>query len=1507
MSNSIDERVVNMKFNNSQFESGISTSLNSIDKLKKGMNFDSATKSLSSLNDAGKKFSLAGIADGVATISSKFTALGIMGVTALQNITNAAISTGEQIIKSLTIDPVQLGLSEYELKINSIQTIMASTGETLSTVNSYLAELTEYANKTIYSLSDMTSNISKFTNAGVGLEDAVAAIEGVSNEAAISGANATEASRAMYNFAQALSAGYVKLIDWKSIENANMATIGFKNQLIATAVEMGTLTETADGYYKTLSGTVMGATKNFNDSLQDQWMTSDVLISTLKDYADETTDIGKSAIAAATEVKTFSQLLDVLKESAQAGWSDTFELIIGNFDEAKALMTELNDGIGSIINSATEARNEMLQVWKDKGGRDDLLQGFRNLAEALKSVVTPVKEAFREIFPAMTGEKLADITAKFKDFTAKLKIGDETASKIKAVFKGFFSVLSIGKQAVVALAKGIKTLITYLSPLYKWILNTAASFGTWVSKVNDSVKKGDVFGKVFEKLRDIMIDVADKIKAAFDKIVSGFESFTGIDLSSLDSFVSSVKEKFHPIEKIGEVLNKVFTFIGNLFKKLGPIFSKVGSTIGSAVKNMNFTSLLQLFTTGTFATAIVGITKLISSFKKITDNAGGVLSSIKSILDGVRGCLEAYQNNIKASVILKIAAAIGILAVALLAISMIDADKMNSAIAAMTVLFGELFGSMSIFEKVAGNNSFKNIKKVTKAMILLGAAILILSLAAKTLAELDWNGVAKGLLGVSVLIAELIVTSKLLSKESAGMIKSGASLLIFAVAIRVLTSSVIALSKIDTDALINGMLALLGVLGMLSMFMIASKASGLTAADAVGLVGVAMAVRIMAGAIKTLADLDINAIGRGLVAIGTILTEIAIFTQLTGSGKGLISTATAMIGIAVAMVIFAMAVKKFGSMDPETLAKGLIGLSVALLAVTLAVNFMPKNMAAIGLGMVGMSIGLLLIAAALKIMGSMSWESIAKGLTTLAVSLAILVVAVNLMNGAIVGAAAMLIISAALIGMAVALKILGSMSLASIGKALLALAGVLIIFGAAALVLAPILPAMAALAAILILLDVGLAGLGAASIVLAMGLSALASSGMKGVLVLLALGAACIPLGVVSPLMVVAAIGLLALAGAVAALGAAAMVLGAGMAVIAAVGDTGLAALTALAATAVSISQFAVQLLAAGAGLLLFGAGALVAGAGALVAGVGILVLAAGLKKLSTVSTSNFDGIVGLSNDFLKASGILLLAAPGLLAGGAALVVFGDGAKSTGEGLASIQNGITEVVNSVKSTPATIEEATSAITDGITSLTSNVKNSLSDLSNQIIVDVSDMVSSSVDEINSYWSSYEKSGEYLVGGFSSGIRAMSYTAAQAAAGVAASALKAANRELQISSPSKVFEKTGMYADLGLAKGLDKYSQIAVSAAQSVGQSTITPVMDMANNVLSGTNTLGTGIQKIAEKATGITQTVETNKTVTMKHTFDTLHVEGVNDKKEFVAAADYSVEELTSLIRRQSRV
>lgn len=391
MSDEIDRRVVEMQFRNEDFERNADKTISTLDKLKTALHLE-------------------GAASGVEAVAAKFSALQVVGVTALANITNSAVDAGKKIVNALAIEPITSGFSEYELKMNSVRTIMSSTGESIETVNKYLDELNEYSDKTIYSFSDMTQNIGKFTNAGVKLEDAVMAIKGISNEAAVSGANANEASRAMYNFAQALSSGAVKLIDWKSIENANMATVEFKQQLVDTALEMGTIIKVGDKYKSTTTdanGRVSEAfttTSMFNESLSAQWMTTDVLVKTLKRYADETTEIGKKAYEAAGEVTTFSKMCDTLKETAQSGWAKTWEIVFGDLETAKKIFTPLTNTIGGLLDKMSDFRNNLLEGALSKSplmtlaDKLDSLKGEESTVEGVTKSLAEMQDVVNRVW-----------------------------------------------------------------------------------------------------------------------------------------------------------------------------------------------------------------------------------------------------------------------------------------------------------------------------------------------------------------------------------------------------------------------------------------------------------------------------------------------------------------------------------------------------------------------------------------------------------------------------------------------------------------------------------------------------------------------------------------------------------------------------------------------------------------------------------------------------------------------------------------------------------------------------------------------------------------------------------------------------------------------------------------------------------------------------------------------------------------------------------------------------
>ena len=694
MSTTIDQKVVEMRFNNQQFERNAQTSLNTLEKLKRSLNLKDASKGLESLNSAAKNNNIGVLGQAAEQVGVKFSAMQVIGTTALVNLTNSAMMAGKRIVKALTIDPVKTGFQEYELKMGSVQTIMASTGESLETVNQYLSELNKYSDQTIYSFSDMTSNIGKFTNAGVKLEDAVAAIKGVSNEAAISGANANEASRAMYNFAQALSAGYVKLIDWKSIENANMATVDFKNQLIETAVSMGTVTKGADGMYKTLKGNVFSATKNFNEVLTDQWMTSEVLITTLKKYADETTDIGKKATQAATEVKTFSMMCDTLKEAAQSGWAETWEIIFGDFNKGKELWTNMSNSIGAVIDKMSKVRNTFLKgvFWEPWQLAAEYIEDAGLSAEDFKKKlmdtagVTYKAKTYQEDFnkSLKKGKITKDVVIKtLKKYTKTSKKSSENTEDMTAKLKKFQKICDEvwkgtygnGQKRVEALTKTgykyneVQELVNKtqrgrkltLDDLSESQLKSIGYTDEEINKIKELSKEAETSGTSFNKLienlsrpsgRELVLETVNKILSEFKKLIEpakeAWEEVFGKGQKSegLYDAIKKLKELADNFEITEEQADDFKRILKGAFSGIEITWNITSMSIIAGLKIFN--AVLGLFGTNIMDVATY-VADLITQFNEwaqkntiwwgYIDNTAKI---IKALLDGISGCIKAF-------------------------------------------------------------------------------------------------------------------------------------------------------------------------------------------------------------------------------------------------------------------------------------------------------------------------------------------------------------------------------------------------------------------------------------------------------------------------------------------------------------------------------------------------------------------------------------------------------------------------------------------------------------------------------------------------------------------------------------------------------------------------------------------------------------------------------------------------------------------------------------------------
>ena len=1061
MSTTIDQKVVEMRFDNKLFEKNVATSMSTIDKLKQKLNFSNATKGLEKIQHAAQKCDMQPLAKAVEVVKIKFSALEVMGITALQNITNSAINAGKRMTAALTIDPIKTGFQEYETQINAVQTILANTsskGTTLDQVNAALDELNKYADMTIYNFTEMTRNIGTFTAAGVDLDTSVQAIKGISNLAAVSGSTSQQASTAMYQLSQALASGTVKLQDWNSVVNAGMGGQVFQVALKETARVHGVAIDA-----------MIKKKGSFRETLQEEWLTSSILTETLAKftgdlneaqlksigYTDEQVKaimkMGQTANDAATKVKTFTQLKDTLMEAAQSGWTQSWQTIVGDFEEAKELYTSISDTLSEVINESSNARNAMLDSWKDLGGRTKLIEALKNVFEGIVSILKPVKEAFMEIFPPTTGEQLFAITDKFEKLTEKFKIGKQTSENLKNTFKGLFTILNTVKQGVEMI---LTTTIPILVNVSGLILNATGSIGSWISKLNSAKKSNDNFVNSIKKF-------------------NVFENFTKRISNSISSILNSTNG-----------LKSSLTTIGNTVKQF---FSGVGDAIGNALETISnrmssadFNGIFDVINIAAIGGIALSIKKFlestVESFSGITD----ALGNIPDILNGVRGCFEAYQTNLKAGTLLKIAAAIAILAAALVAVSLIDSKKLMGAITAISALFGEMVASMAIMTKMKG--SIKNAAIMIPTMIAMSTSILILASALNKVGGLESEQISNGIAGIAGLSVILVATAKAMSSNEKKMIRGATSMVVFSVALNMLAKVCKDLGTMDTNQMEQGLLGVAALFGIIDIFLNTAKFSSKSITTAAGILILSGAIKILASACKDFGEMDWTQLKQGLLAIGGLLGEIAVFTNLNGKSKNLISTGVSLIAISGAIKILANACKDFSGMDLTQLKQGLLAIGGLLgeIAVFTNLNGKSKNLISTGVSLIAISGAMKILANACKDFSNMSWEEIAKSLVVMGGALAELAIGLNVMNGTLAGSAALAIASVSLLALVPVLTTLGSMSWESIAKGLIALGGAFTVIGISAALLSPILPTILGLSAALSLIGAGvfLAGTG---------------------------------------------------------------------------------------------------------------------------------------------------------------------------------------------------------------------------------------------------------------------------------------------------------------------------------------------------------------------------------------------------------------------------------------------
>ena len=1079
---SVDNRVVEMQFENKQFESGVAKTLSSVKKLKEGLNFKDSAESLKNLGSVSNNVDMSNLIGAVESIKDRFSTLGIIGMTVLQNIANKAISVGSTLIKSLTLQPIMDGFAEYETQMNSIQTILSNTrseGTNIQQVNSALDELNRYADQTIYNFTEMTRNIGTFTAAGVDLNTSVNAIQGIANLAAVSGSNSQQASTAMYQLSQALATGTVKLMDWTSVVNAGMGGQVFQDALKETSKELGTGAEAA-----------IKANGSFRESLQTGWLTSQVLTETLKkfttsgamewvaNYCDVSKDavqsaydqayanskatdsIGKQQDAidgcaealakqtgkskeaiketlslaydaqnAATKVKTFSQLIDTLKESLGSGWTKSWQIMIGDFEEAREMWTNVSVVLSDMINKSADARNSLLQDWANLGGRKAIIDGIAMAFNNIVSVAGAVKKAFREVFPPVTAQQLMNISNGFKTLVENAKPTEETLNKISRIAKGVFSGFDLIKKGLMSVLGPIGNFISSngLGGLITSLLDVLACIGDFVTGLDEASDKG----KIFETISSTLTVGLNGLKTVLDNIGGGFDNFTG----KIDTIVGKFKDF---ITSAIEPLKNALTWLKENIS-LNDIFS--GLIAGSTVKA--FSNIAGVFQ------------KIQDVIDDFTGEGGekvkGIKESFTDLLGTLGDTLQTFQTQVKATSLLEIAGAVTLLVSSLDTLSNLDAGQAISGVAIIGALMKELNMSLS---SISGMDS-KGIIKSAAAMILVAKAVNTLSKAVVSVGSLSFSQIIKGIGGISAELFALSKAAQAIGKTKVSL-NSSIAVLALAEACKILSKAVEKIGSMNFKSIVKGVGGIGAVLTeLVGATVILDKFTGgkgaVTGAAAVLIL--AQALSKIGPALESVGKLSWDKIKTGLAGIGLALFEmtavIAVLSNTTGIDGGITSAAS--------ILILALALKPIG--DELTALSGLswdqIKTGLAAMGGALAELVIALSVAGIsGLsGLIGaisidvVAFGLQSIADALLTFGSMSWDQVKTGLVAMGGALAELVAALSIAGlsglSGVVGAIGIDLVSSQMGTLADALVKFGSMSWDQVKTGLVAMGGAL--------------------------------------------------------------------------------------------------------------------------------------------------------------------------------------------------------------------------------------------------------------------------------------------------------------------------------------------------------------------------------------------------------------------------------------------------------------------------------
>ena len=1010
MSRTVDQRVVEMQFDNGQFERNVKTSMNTLDQLKQSLNMNGATKGLENVQQASKNIDFSRMAAGVESLQNRFSTLGIVGMRVIENLTDSAMRFVNKTLSFITSGIVQGGIRRA-MNLENAHFQLQGLLKDEDQVSAIMKNVNDSVDGTAYSLDAAAKVASQLAASGMRAGD-----EMFTSLRAVAGVAAMTNS------------------DYESIGEI-FTTVAGNGRLMGEQLLQ-------------LSSRGMNAAATLAEYLGKSESEVRDMVSKgkidFKTFAAAMDDAFGEHAKKANE--TFTGSLSNIKAAlARIGALFVSPLIVQNgpivklFNTLRERINDIKSTIGPLADQFTGSVNKMAEsatAFLSRMKSEDRIQILSNIVSTLTnvfsglwSILKPVGQAFKDIFPAATANSLINFTNKLKELTAKIKLGDTESKNLRDTFKGIFSVLKLVVNAVVTVAKGAGNLISKLTGVRGGLLGITGAIGNWLTKVTGAVEK----------------------TGAFKAVVGGLSDYLGRCLESIKKFIGALNEKliapgFHGLvdllKKLWELVEKIGSKISDFFKGIGESFN--GNSLNGAFTMMGMLVLLKVAYRKFFDDWIPVIKRwknlIQDGFLKTLESVVKAPEGIISAFNAVKSSLWTFNKSMKYDNIMKLAKALLVLAAAMLIISLIDTDKMAASFTILTALVSELMGVLKLYDRF-GNKKISDSAGIVSAsisMIGMAIAVTILASAMKKLSGLDTGDMIQSLFGIAALIGILVSAAKIMNKEEKEMLKFGKQMLIMSAAVLVLASACKKLGELSFGDLIKGVG---GVLALTMTFVAAAKI-------------------------------------------------------LSKDEKAINKFAGQMLIMSFGIAVMAKACQSLSGLSWGELAKGGVGLLAATAMLVAAAKIMSKDSEHVLKG----AFQMVLLSAAIAIMGrtlsnlsSLSWEGIAKGLVAMGGAVAILAIGLKAMDGTFKGSAALLVAATSLAIIAPVLTTLGGMSWASIAKGLITIAGAFTVIGLAGLILEPVIGAIIKVAAAIALMGIGCMAAGVGLQFFASGLAMLAT------------------------------------------------------------------------------------------------------------------------------------------------------------------------------------------------------------------------------------------------------------------------------------------------------------------------------------------------------------------------------------------------------------------------------